>query len=260
MKKNIGIWLDFKQAFIITLKNEEHSIKQVESNIEFRERVEGETKKYGRFGGQFITYEKQRENKRLLQTNEFIKQILKELKKETETDFELIGGDRTSVSYFTFPDATEVTKYLPDGSDLSNPAAPTYGGSARDAGNDYIVLRFADVLLMHVEAVLAGGEATVDSGALASFRRIRDRAFPTTAPNAIASVTKEDLLRERRVELAFENQRYFDLVRFGVLDAVLSAHSAEMGYIYDSRKASLLPIPAREINISEGLLTQNPGY
>ena len=175
-------------------------------------------------------------------------------------DFELIGGDRTSVSYFTFPDATEVIKYLPDGSDLSNPAAPTYGGSARDAGNDYIVLRFADVLLMHVEAVLAGGEATVDSGALASFRRIRDRAFPATAPNAIASVTKEDLLRERRVELAFENQRYFDLVRFGVLDAVLSAHSAEMGYVYDSRKASLLPIPAREINISEGLLTQNPGY
>ena len=175
-------------------------------------------------------------------------------------DFELIGGDRTSVSYVTFPDATEVTKYLPDGSDLSDISAPTYGGSARDAGNDYMVLRFADVLLMHVEAVLAGGEATVDSGALASFRRIRDRAFPATAPNAIASVTKEDLLRERRVELAFENQRYFDLVRFGVLDAVLSAHSAEMGYVYDSRKASLLPIPAREINISEGLLTQNPGY
>ena len=79
MKKNIGIWLDFKQAFIITLKNEEHSIKQIESNIEFRERVEGETKKFGRFGGQYITYEKQRENKRLNQTNEFIKQILKEI-------------------------------------------------------------------------------------------------------------------------------------------------------------------------------------
>lgn len=81
MKKNIGIWLDFKQAFIITLKNEENTItiKQVESNIEFRERVDGETKKYGRFGGQYITYEKQRENKRLHQTNEFIKQIIKEI-------------------------------------------------------------------------------------------------------------------------------------------------------------------------------------
>ena len=92
MKKNIGIWLDFKQAFIITLKNEEHSIKQVESNIEFRERVEGETKKYGRFGGQFITYEKQRENKRLLQTNEFIKQILKEI--ETCDSFVIFGPSK----------------------------------------------------------------------------------------------------------------------------------------------------------------------
>lgn len=175
-------------------------------------------------------------------------------------DFNLIGGNRTAVSYVTFPDATEVTKYLPDGSDLSNLSAPTYGGTARDAGNDYIVLRFADVLLMHVEATLAGGAATVDSGAITSFQRIRDRAFPATAPNAIVSITKVELLRERRVELAFENQRYFDLVRFGVLDQVLSAHSIEMGYVYDSRKASLLPIPAREINISAGLLTQNPGY
>jgi hypothetical protein len=175
-------------------------------------------------------------------------------------DFELIGGDRTSVSYVTFPDETEVAKFLPDGTDLSNLSAPTYGGSARDAGNDYIALRFADVLLMHVEAIMAGGTATVDPSALASFQKIRDRAFPSTAPNAITSITKEELLRERRVELAFENQRYFDLVRFGVLDAVLSAHSTEMGYIYDSRKASLLPIPAREINISGGLLTQNPGY
>ncbi|TVZ58650.1 SusD-like starch-binding protein associating with outer membrane [Flavobacteriaceae bacterium MAR_2010_105] len=175
-------------------------------------------------------------------------------------DFDMIGGIRTAVSYVTFPDETEVTKYLPDGSDLSNLSAPTYGGSARDAGNDYIALRYADVLLMHVEAILAGGTATVDPSALDSFRKIRDRAFPSTAPNAIVSVTKEDLLRERRVELAFENQRYFDLIRFGVLDAVLSAHSSQMGYIYDSRKASLLPIPAREINISGGLLTQNPGY
>ena len=65
---------------------------------------------------------------------------------------------------------------------------------------------------------------------------------------------------ERRVELAFENHRFFDLLRFGVADAVLSAHATEMGYgSYDSRKL-LLPIPSREINLSAGLLGQNPGY
>ena len=73
-------------------------------------------------------------------------------------------------------------------------------------------------------------------------------------------LTKDALLAERRVELAFENQRFYDLLRFGVADAVLSAHATEMGYSsYNSRKL-LLPIPSREINLSGGLLSQNPGY
>ncbi|WP_339714249.1 RagB/SusD family nutrient uptake outer membrane protein [uncultured Kriegella sp.] len=170
-------------------------------------------------------------------------------------DFELIGGNRTAVSYMTFPDATEVTKFLPDGSDVTT-SPPTYGGSSRDAGNDYIALRYADVLLMHVEAIMAGGASTNSAAALNSFQEIRDRAGLTAT---VTNITKEDLLLERRVELAFENQRWFDLLRFGVADAVLSAHATEMGYVFDARKL-LLPIPAREINISGGLLTQNPGY
>lgn len=171
-------------------------------------------------------------------------------------DFELIGGDRSQVSYTTFVDATEVAKFLPEGSDVTV-TPPTYGSSPQQAGNDYIALRFADVLLMHVEAILAGGTETSSSNALSSFQKIRNRAGLT---DVVTSITKNDLLTERRVELAFENQRYFDLVRFGVLDAVLSAHSTEMGYVYDPRKALLLPIPQRERNLSGGLLTQNPGY
>ena len=58
MKKNIGIWIDTKQAFVIKLSNNSHTIKTIESNIETRERVEGESKKFGRFGGQYLTYEK----------------------------------------------------------------------------------------------------------------------------------------------------------------------------------------------------------
>ncbi|WP_142786379.1 RagB/SusD family nutrient uptake outer membrane protein [Changchengzhania lutea] len=180
-----------------------------------------------------------------------------------KADFDAFGGERTAVSITNLDgnlpdDENEVAKFFPDGFDINADPDP-YGPNARNAGNDYIAIRFADVLLMHVEAVLAGGAATVGAGALSSFQRIRDRAFPDTAPNMITSITKEELLLERRVELAFENQRWFDLIRFGVADAVLSAHAAEMGYIYNSR-ALLLPIPAREINLSGGLLTQNPGY
>lgn len=174
-------------------------------------------------------------------------------------DFAAFGGNRTAVSItdlgFLENDENEVTKFLPEGTDLT--ASPIDYGVGRNAGNDYIALRYADVLLMHVEATMIGGPATVDPDAIASFQEVRNRAGLTTA---VASITKADLMTERRVELAFENQRYFDLIRFGEMDNVLSAHSTEMGYIYSSQTARFLPIPQREINLSSGLLTQNPGY
>ncbi len=173
-------------------------------------------------------------------------------------DFAAFGGNRGAQSFVNLGSSIEVIKFLPEGSDITV-SPPTYGDNARNAGNDYIALRYADVLLMNVEAAIGTGTSTTDASALQSFQMIRDRAFPDTAPNAVSSVSKTELLVERRVELAFENQRWFDLLRFGVADAVLSAHADEMGYIYSGRDL-LLPIPAREINLSDGLLTQNPGY
>jgi len=80
MKKNIGIWIDTRQAIVIRLsKNGEHFIKKIESEIETRVRVPGESKKFGRFGGQYITYEKNRLNKKNEQVNHFIKELFKEI-------------------------------------------------------------------------------------------------------------------------------------------------------------------------------------
>ena len=195
--------------------------------------------------------------------------------------FNLNGGNRTEVSYQAFggdaelfdivsglaiPQEAEVAKFLPDGSDLSDSNLPTYGSLPRQAGNDWIVLRYADVLLLHVEATiaLAGTVSTDDAGAVGSFNAVRNRAG---LPNDVDGViTVEELLLERRVELAFENQRFFDLLRFGVADTVLQNHSAEdndeditVYPSYNARKL-LLPIPSRERNLSKGLLSQNPGY
>ncbi len=180
------------------------------------------------------------------------------------------GGNRTAVSYTVFgdpdaPSSIEVAKFLPDGSDVTtDPAAPTYGANPKLAGNDWIVLRYADVLLMHVEAIMGGtGNAnTID--ALSSFNAVRNRAGLANDANDV--ITEEELLLERRVELAFENQRFFDLLRFGVADTVLQNHAAEDNdediSVYPSynARALLLPIPSREINLSKGILTQNPGY
>ena len=168
-------------------------------------------------------------------------------------DLVAFGGNRRATSFTTVQGSNEVAKFFPDGFDVND----NYGPNARNAGNDWIILRYADVLLMHVEAVMAGGPSTGNGVALNSFQAIRDRAGLTTP---VTSISSNELLLERRVELAFENQRWFDLLRFGVADAVLSAHATAMGYSDYSARSLLLPIPAREINLSDGLLTQNPGY
>jgi len=177
-------------------------------------------------------------------------------------DFVSAGGNRGALSFATFgTDSHEVIKFLPEGSDVTtNPATPTYGASPQDAGNDWIVLRYADVLLMHAEAIMAGAGSTANGSAIDSYMETRIRAGFDAVADRPSSLSSDDLLIERRVELAFENQRFFDLVRFGVADAVLSAHAAAMGYTEYSARALLLPIPGAEINLSKGVMTQNPGY
>ena len=135
---------------------------------------------------------------------------------------------------------------------------PPVSSDPTKAGNDWIILRYADVLLMHVEAIIGEGNgvSTTDPAALASFQAVRDRAGLT---DPVASITKEELLDERRVELAFENQRWFDLIRFGVAVDVLSQFAADNGFSFSTTDL-LLPIPQREIGLSNGLLGQNPGY
>jgi len=177
---------------------------------------------------------------------------------EARAALDAMGGNRTLYSYRqdpTQPSQYQVVKFLPNG-DANLGIAPT-SNDPRSAGNDWIVLRYADVLLMHVEAIMAGQTSTSAQAALDSFEQIRLRAGLTGDADGV--ITKEELLDERRVELAFENHRFFDLVRFGVAQSTLSSFSADNDYSFTATDL-LLPIPQREINLSNGLLTQNPGY
>lgn len=180
-------------------------------------------------------------------------------------DFIAFGGNRTGVSYAAFgddanlpvPENAEVTKFLPDGSDISDTNLPTYGSGPSNSGNDWIILRYSDVLLMHAEAIMAGGD-TADNSAIDSYMEVRVRAGFDPVNDRPSVLTVDDLLLERRVELAFENHRFFDLIRLGVAHDVLGAHAEEMGYTSYNIRKLLLPIPSREINLSDGILTQNP--
>ena len=171
---------------------------------------------------------------------------------------DMFGGDRTQFSYRVDTDQPtqfQVVKYIPDG-DESLGIAPTSSDPTK-AGNDWIVLRYADVLLLHVEAIMAGGNSTMAQAALDSFEEVRLRAGLTGDTDGV--ITKQELMDERRVELAFENHRLFDLIRFGEAQTVLSAFSSANGGSFTASDL-LLPIPQREINLSNGALSQNPGY
>lgn len=177
---------------------------------------------------------------------------------DAKAALDAMGGDRTMYSYRNDVSQTtqnQVAKYIPNG-DAALGIAST-SNDPQKAGNDWIVLRYADVLLLHVESILAGGTSTSSAAALNSFNRIRNRAG--LADDTDGTITKQELMDERRVELAFENHRLFDLIRMGEAQNVLSAFAASVGVEFTSSDL-LLPIPQREINLSGGAMNQNSGY
>lgn len=119
------------------------------------------------------------------------------------------------------------------------------------------MLRYSDALLMNAEAANELGNATQ---ALSSLEQVRLRARqgnPDILPKV--TTTDKDALRlaiwhERRVELAMENDRYFDVIRQGRGAQIFGPKGWKAG------RNEVWPVPQSEINISGGLLTQNPGY
>lgn len=121
------------------------------------------------------------------------------------------------------------------------------------------ILRYADVLLMAAEAL---NENDKPEQALVYLNMVRERARGANSfilPDV--TETNKDALRqrvwrERRSELAMEQQRWFDLQRQQRAAEVMQG----VGKDFVVGKHELLPIPQSEIDLSGGVLTQNPGY
>jgi hypothetical protein len=135
-----------------------------------------------------------------------------------------------------------------------------------DSPSNRVFIRWADVLLWKAEALL---ETDKPAEAVGAINTIRQRARNSvtaaggTAPAGTlpdrnlnetdASVIKDWLIHERRVELGFEAHRYNDLRRWGIAKDVLgSSGFQDHNYLY--------PIPQGEIDKSGGSITQNAGY
>lgn len=150
---------------------------------------------------------------------------------------------------------------------------------------NYYYFRYAEVLLNYAEAQ---NEAVgPDASVYAAIDQVRSRAgiptLSTVYPGATQSEMREHIRRERRIELAFEGKRYFDLIRWELAEEKLNSvkHGMEIrssgaGYTYtripaippsapqwtfDKNKNYLLPIPLNALGQNPKLQgNQNPGY
>lgn len=75
------------------------------------------------------------------------------------------------------------------------------------------VLRLADVYLIYAEAKIGNNESTTDASAIDAYYEVRHRAIKNTNRDEIKEITLDQVLKERRLELAFEGDYWFDLVR-----------------------------------------------
>jgi hypothetical protein len=153
--------------------------------------------------------------------------------------------------------------------------------SPRANANNYRAIRFADVLLMRAEVAVEENDLAT---ALKIVNQIRARAANVVVTDASGKPAANYLVKaypafatkdyarkavrfERRVELAMEGHRHFDLVRWGVADSVLNAYLAKesvkrsylKGATFVKGKSEYFPIPQAQIDImGASVLKQNP--
>ncbi|WP_139189834.1 MULTISPECIES: RagB/SusD family nutrient uptake outer membrane protein [Rhodonellum] len=156
------------------------------------------------------------------------------------------------------------TSYVLNGNTVKHNYVTKYLGTPAanlDSDNNWIVLRYADVLLMYAEALNELGYVA-DGPAFGYLNQVRERAglLPKSAMNPESGLSVPDqaafrlaIEQERRVELAFEGHRWFDLIRTERAVAVL-------GNLGMQTHMRLFPIPQSQIDINPNKITQNPGY
>lgn len=139
-----------------------------------------------------------------------------------------------------------------------SPGLMPYGYSTQSQ-QDWVMLRFGEVLLSYAEAqneLVGPDQSVVDA-----IDAIRDRAGLVSLP---IGLTKDDMRtrirQERRIELAFEGIRYYDLKRWRIAQEVLNNVSDGILSYHFEQRFYLWPLPQTEIDKSRGVLEQNPDY
>ncbi len=156
--------------------------------------------------------------------------------------FRIPSGDSVQNAYYNYKAYQSENKNI----------EPFLGNRDRKQKNIRL-LRYADVLLMNAEAANELGQP---AAAIANLNLIRSRAGLPATKAASQADLRTAIWNERRLELAMEHDRFFDLVRQGRAAQVMRA----AGKNFVAGKHELLPVPSLQIQLSGGKLDQNPGY
>lgn len=125
-----------------------------------------------------------------------------------------------------------------------------------DASNNYPVIRYADIILMYAEALNQNGK-TAEACKYLNMTRRRGFGYQTTETSPVDLQTTDKaqfalmVEQERRVELAFENHRWFDLIRTGRAVEVMKSKGFSL-----NETNLICPIPQKQIDVNPKL-TQN---
>ena len=137
-----------------------------------------------------------------------------------------------------------------------------YNGNGGTPGlDDIVVMRTSEVLLNRAEAYARKGDAANTLNAITDINIIRVRAGLTALlPFTTNAAVLSEVLLQRRLELAFEGDRWFDLVRRGLnIPKQPGGLSSEQFISFDDRRI-LAQIPIAQIDVNPINLKQNPGY
>ncbi|HEY6901647.1 MAG TPA: RagB/SusD family nutrient uptake outer membrane protein [Puia sp.] len=187
--------------------------------------------------------------------------------KRLDASVGIIEGTYDGSYYMTYSAAKSVVGYTPAAGKVGIPYIKKYVHSPLPAttgsGDDFPIYRYSESLLLLAEALNEQGKT---SAALTPLNRVRIRAGLVAATTTDAAQLRDIIWHERRVELAFENKRWEDLLRSGSALDVINAFGVklrqELSYVpTDSHVVTahnlLFPIPQDNIDLNP-LLTPNP--
>ncbi|MFD2571798.1 RagB/SusD family nutrient uptake outer membrane protein [Spirosoma soli] len=176
--------------------------------------------------------------------------------------------DVTFVRYFVSPANGRKYALLITNSTIPNDSTPFFHkwwdpsstSVTSEAATNVPILRYAELLLIHAEAENEANGPTVK--AYKSLNRVRNRAgLPNLTPGLTKDQFRDSLYLDRRLEVVYEYQRWFDLIRQKDASgkSTFVANLQKVGKTNAADKHRLYPIPQSEIDNNK-LLTQNPGF